>query len=529
MYYYGGGGQLIEGSSRYYYSHLDFKTTAKIALTTDNSFGIYTQSMIYFDLSVLKLYELHLENYSYMSCSVRHKYIYSFNQLYLMHKYSSIGVLLAIAIVIIAATVTSSAAALSIPLIMAQQKKQVTITAQLDDLGNVIKWDGLLRPAIHELNLRHPGLNIQIKYTTTPYNQTRIHLLDAIGNKTNIDLISVDQIWLGDFAQRGYLTNLTPYLKSWNRSSDWYQTNLDGEVYNGKVYGIWAWTDVRGIWYWKDLLSKAGVNPATLQTWDGYIAAAKKLNAVLGPIGVSGMALAGLNYSPDLWYPYLWMLGGDILVMKNGHPTKGTYWFPAYNSSAGVRALGFIKQQIDAGIKPLKTNPAKLFVDRELAVLQSDSSLPGAFSKQQWPTFTQRIGFLPAFPMPNGVNRTSTLMGGWELAVPETSTNKPLAWELITLITDPTIMTPWLKVTGFLPTEKSIGSGSNLAILNQTIPYYADMVSMIPIGNTRPVTPEYPQLAENVREAIDEVYHGVKQPKEALDHAAQKSAKLLGW
>jgi len=443
-----------------------------------------------------------------------------------MDKLSAISILLAVGLITGVVSVSSQMATSSA---LAQQKKQITIRAELDDLGNVIKWDGLLKPAIHELNLRHPDMNIQINYTLTPYNQTRTHLLNALGNKTKIDLISVDQIWLGDFAQRGYLTDLTGYFKGWNRSSDWYQTNLDGGVYNGKLYGIWAWTDVRGIWYWKDLLNKAGVNPSTLQTWDGYIASAKKIDATLGPAGISGMALVGLNYSPDLWYPYLWMLGGNILVMKDGHPTKGTYWFPAYNSSAGDKALGFIKQQIDAGIKPVNTNPTKLFVDRKLAVLQSDSSLPGAFSKTLWPTFTQKIGFVPAFPVPGGVNRTSTLMGGWELAIPQTSPNKALAWELITLITDPSVMTPWLKETGFLPTQKSIGSGSNLAQLNQTIPYYAAMVSMIPIGNSRPIAPEYPQIADHVREAINDVYYGVKQPKQALDDAAHKSAKLLGW
>jgi maltose-binding protein MalE len=65
---------------------------------------------------------------------------------------------------------------------------------------------------------RHPDLNIQINYTTTPYNKTRTHLLDALGNKSAIDLISADQIWLGDFAQRGYLTNLTDYVKIWGRA-----------------------------------------------------------------------------------------------------------------------------------------------------------------------------------------------------------------------------------------------------------------------------------------------------------------------
>ncbi|MGA7899209.1 MAG: extracellular solute-binding protein [Nitrososphaeraceae archaeon] len=412
---------------------------------------------------------------------------------------------------------------------VAQNKKQVVITAMLDDLGNVIKWDDLLRPAVQELKFRHPDLDIQINYTTTPYNQTRSHLLNSLENNSAIDLVSVDQIWLGDFAQRGYLANLTDYVKIWGRSSDWYQTNFDGGVYKGRVYGIWAWTDVRGMWYWKDLLNKAGVDPNSLKSWDGYIASARKINSILGPDGISGAALVGLNYSPDLWYPYLWMLGGDIIVMKSGHPVKGSYWFPAYNSSAGVKALEFIKEQVNSGIKPLKSNPDKLFVDRKLAVLQSGSWVPGAFPRQFWPTFDQKIGFIPMFPVPKGVNQTSTMMGGWELAIPQTSKNKELTWELITLMVNPRLMSPWLKQTGFLPTQKSIGSGPELTQLNQAIPYYGDMVSMIPIGKSRPVASEYPQIAEHVRHAIEEVYYGIKQPKQALDDAAKESARALGW
>jgi hypothetical protein len=40
--------------------------------------------------------------------------------------------------------------------------------------------------------------------------------------------------------------------------------------------------------------------------------------------------------------------------------------------------------------------------------------------------------------------------------------------------------------------------------------------------------PEYPQIAEDIRQAIDEVQFGTKEPKQALDDAAAKSAKALG-
>jgi multiple sugar transport system substrate-binding protein len=135
-------------------------------------------------------------------------------------------------------------------------------------------------------------------------------MLKAITNGTSVDIVALDQIWLGEFAQKGLLIDLTNYTKKWGRLSDWYQSNIDGMVYNKSIYGIWAWTDVRGIWYWKDLLNKAGVNPNSLQTWDGYIQSAKKLNSVLRTKGMEGVYLSGANQSPDLWYPYLWMLGG---------------------------------------------------------------------------------------------------------------------------------------------------------------------------------------------------------------------------
>src|SRR3546814_14471905 len=58
-----------------------------------------------------------------------------------------------------------------------------------------------------------------------------------------------------------------------------YFGNWEGGKSQGKIYGIWAWTDIRGVWYWKDMLDEAGVDPNSLKTWDGYIAAARKLNS----------------------------------------------------------------------------------------------------------------------------------------------------------------------------------------------------------------------------------------------------------
>ena len=362
-------------------------------------------------------------------------------------------------------------------------------------------------------------------------NSTRDQIIRLLSNQTPIDIITVDQIWLGELAQKGLLTDLTNYTtQRWNRdgNEEWYFGNWEGGKSQGRIYGIWAWTDVRGIWYWKDMLEEAGVVPESLKTWNGYITAAKKLNSVLNAKGIQGVHLTGANHSPDLFYPYLWMLGGDILQQREGHPTKGNYWFPAFNSSAGLKALSFIQDQVNAGINPQKEHRwGEEFIDREFAVMIEGFWMPTKFVPLQ--DFEQRIGFLPMFPVPSEDNQTSTLMGGWEFSIPITSTHKDLAWKLLTLMLEPKILAPWLVEHRLLPTQVAIGEGDSRIEASTLFPYYDEMISVIPFAGFRPNIPEYPQIAHYIKEALDAVYYDTKDPMEALDDAATKSANVLGW
>ncbi len=408
-------------------------------------------------------------------------------------------------------------------------KTNVTLRGLFTDLGESGRWIQLLQPALDELNRRHPDLNIQIEYTDFPYNVTRNEILNRVSNGNSVDIVSVDQIWLGEFAGMGLLRNLTEDFQKWGRMSDLYEANLDGCVYNNTIYGLWLWTDVRGMWYWKDMLQEAGVDPESLKTWDGYISAAVKLNDFFGDRVTQGVHLRNAPHEPDMWYPYLWMLGGDILELRQGHPTKGVYWFPTYNSSEGIRALEFLKRQVDAGIEPQERQFDTAFANKNFSVILADSAMPGEFPKESWPTLDQKVGFIPMFPVPNQTTQTSTMMGGWELAVPSTSQNSDLAWELVAIMAQPEILGPFLQEYGYLPTQKALGEGPSSQPLKESIPYFEEMVSMIPYGRSRPNIPEYPEIAEHVDQAIQQVYNGTASPKDALNAAAAKSAESLGW
>lgn len=409
----------------------------------------------------------------------------------------------------------------------AQKQQQVNLTGLFVDPED--RWKMLIPSALNELRMRHPNLNIQINYTVYPYNDARTEMLKSMANGTAVDLISLDQIWLGEFANKSYIVDLTNSTKSWGGLSDWYQANLDGNLYDGKIYGIWAWTDIRSIWYWKDLLNQSGVDPNSLKTWDGYIQSAKKLNSALEQRNISGIELVGGPGSQNEWYPFLWMLGGEIITQKSGHPSKGVYWFPTYNSTNGVKALEFFKQLIDANVKPITINFEKEFADKNYAEMLGGSWLPGYFPNLTKQDIEDRIGMIPMFPVPTEGTDTASIMGGWLLSIPQTSIHKDLAWELITIMLKPEILSPVLAKLGYLPTQVAIGEGPYSTPLRNSIPYYDELINLIYYGHARPNIPEYPLIADHVRQAIDAVYNGTKTPKEALDDAAEKSAKSLGW
>lgn len=441
---------------------------------------------------------------------------------YIFKDFKLIFIIALVSLVLIAPSLTP------FTMVQAQQPKQVTLTAIVAEPKE--RWDSLFADALTKLRERHPDMKIDIDYRVLPYADTRKQILTAMAGRTPVDLISVDQIWLGEFAEGKFLSDLSNLTQSWNRSSEWFKTNWDGGIYNGKVYGIWAWTDVRSMWYWKDLLNQSGVSPDSLRTWNGYIEAAKKIENSTKDKGVQAMHLVGASHSPDMWYPYLWMLGGEIVKQKSGHPQKGTYWFPAYNSTQGVQALEFLRDQVKAGIKPqINHFWGKEFADKKFAVMLEGSWLLGHFPRNESKNFDKSVGMIPMFPVPKEGDTSATMMGGWMLSIPETSKNKALSWELLTILLQPDVLAPMLANYAYLPTQKPIAEGTYSTQLNSTIPYYKELISMLAIGHSRPSIAEYPQIADNIRQAIDEVYLGVKDPKHALDDAAKKSAEVLGW
>lgn len=149
---------------------------------------------------------------------------------------------------------------------------------------------------MEELKKRHPELNLNYIFKPLPYQDLRNEIIQRFNNKSKVDVITIDPTWLGEFVEKGILYDLSLYYNKWKVKEDIYQVLMDTGVYNDGIYGVYIIGDIRSLWYWKDMLSESKVDPSLLKTWDGYLAAAKKINSSLGPTGVSPVHLVGANH-----------------------------------------------------------------------------------------------------------------------------------------------------------------------------------------------------------------------------------------
>ena len=124
----------------------------------------------------------------------------------------------------------------------------------------------------------NPGATVNLEFV--PYEALHDKIVAASAAGT-YDLVLVDVIWPAEFATKGLVTDITDRIPStW--SNDVLAGALDSGLYQGKYYAVPWLLDTKYFFANKDMLTKAGVDPASLGTWDGVTAAAQSIKTKLG-------------------------------------------------------------------------------------------------------------------------------------------------------------------------------------------------------------------------------------------------------
>lgn len=372
------------------------------------------------------------------------------------------------------------------------------------DSPEVQTLDDVIIPAFEK---KYP--KVTVKSVPVPYDDLHQKLITAVAGDQLPDLVRADIGWVPELANLGVLAPLSTDMPDFQKLADnTYSGSLATNKWKDAYYGLPLDTNTRVMLYNQDALTKAGVKVPT--TVDDLVADAPALKAA-GSYAFADNGAGGWNM-----LPWIWSAGGDI---TNPDVTEASGFLNSPKTIAGVQKLvdmekaGYLPDIILGGEGGLATSDG-LASGQYATILDGPWMYP--IFASQYPDFK-----LNASQVPSGAGGSVSVVGGEDVVLTQSSTNKAAAAEFMRYLLSDDAQLAMAKV-GQMSVLKSIGD--KLTGINA---YYAPFVEQLKTAKPRPVTPAWSQIDSILQDEIRAAIRGEKTVKDALDSAATQSDALL--
>ena len=205
--------------------------------------------------------------------------------------------------------------------------------------------------------------NVTVNLEGLGYDDSRNKTLITVGANQPLDVVQLDYIWIGEYAEGKVLQKITDRVKSSDIYSDTIPQFLDSSQWGGEIFGVWLNTDVRIIGWVKEFVAAAGLDPEKAPvTYKELVANAMKAQDPPETYGYFFPLISG-EATVERWLSPLFSAGGKIV---NDDFTKA-----AFNSAAGRKAL---QAYVDA-VNKYKIIPKVAFESEEVNQLMMNKRL----------------------------------------------------------------------------------------------------------------------------------------------------------
>ena len=126
---------------------------------------------------------------------------------------------------------------------------------------------------------------------------------------------------------------------------------------------------------------------------------------------------------------------------------------------------------------------------------------------------------LPAFEG----HEPASVLGGWMLAVPNRSSHREAAVELLRYLTAPQVQRRMAHAAGYHPARRDLYGDP---ALQNAQPWLSDLYPVFLNARPRPVTPYYLMLSQVWQPELSAVVVGSKQPEEAFAAVRQQIRRM---
>jgi multiple sugar transport system substrate-binding protein len=349
-----------------------------------------------------------------------------------------------------------------------------------------------------------------VRREALPASSDEQHLYYAINlsaHTPGFDVFALDTIWAAEFAQAGWLRDLT-HLVSRSDERDWFGAALESVTWRGRRYALPWFADAGLLYYRADLLAAQGLAPP--ETWPQLEEAVRRVHA-RNP-SLHGFIWQGKQYEGLVCnaLEFVWSHGGDV---------DGA-------SPAAEQGLGFMRRLVETGITPgyvttLTEEPARVLFGRGRALFLRNWPYARKLLDRAGSPVEGRVG-VRTLPRAAGAGPVAAL-GGWHLGVNAFSARAALGELLAAYLAAPAAQTALARAYGYSPPRRSAYADREFVA---TQPFLASLAPVFEAARPRPVSPRYVALSQVMQSEFSAVLGGRRSPGMALAAIARERRAL---
>jgi multiple sugar transport system substrate-binding protein len=364
---------------------------------------------------------------------------------------------------------------------------------------------------------KNPGVRIKDEILPSSTDeQHQFYVINLEGKSADFDVLSMDVIWVPEFARAGWLRDMSGLLPP-KRRGDFFPGPMRAVTYHNRIYAVPWYIDAGLLYYRADLLDKYGLKPP--HTWHELVRTARIVMS--GERGMYGFVWQGKQYEGLICdtLEFFWSNGGRVLWRGRA----------AIDSPENVQALSFMRDLI---VKyrvspPLVTTAVeetcrRIFGGGRAVYMRN---WPYAFKilERRSSAVRGKVGVseLPAF---DGRKPRSAL-GGWQLGINRYSRHAREAELLIGFLSSPEAQKFLALALGYNPALKSMYRDPDLRLAR---PFFERLYRIFMSARPRPVSPYYMMITQVMQPEFSAALTGIKSPQEALESASRQIDHLLG-
>jgi len=396
--------------------------------------------------------------------------------------------------------------------------KATTLTVWLMTDAQGPDWAAVVSAANRAFEASHSDANVKVEIQTWGDHLTKLDAALAGGRAP--DVIELGNTETTKYMAAGALANITSSKARFPNNKTWLKALTGSCTYQARLFCVPYYAGARAVIYRKDHYGAVGMRkaPATLDQFVGF---GKKVMARhKGDSNYSALYFPGKYWYAGMAFVYDY--GGAIARFKKGR------WVGTLNSPQALAGLTKLKATVRALSRANRSGTEA----NQWTVFSQGHVGADIANGWEWGLISDpKIGdpalapVLGAFPMPshNKGKFMPTFLGGSDLAIPASSSNKALAVDWIRAFTATPQMRQLTSAAGVIPNTTS------LVGINASKPTLAPFARAATSSWFVPTAPNWVNVenAQVLQNMLAEIFTGRRTIKSAADRASSQITQIL--